>query len=607
MLPRSSLAFDTETRGLRWFDTDQRAFLGSLANDFDQWIDVFERCPDGRRNFTSCLQGGECVFAHNLKFDAHHVRAISKYDIMHDRPERLHDTSLMSRLLEPLGQDGKKKGSHKLKNLAKTILSEDAKDAEDLVKEKFQELTGRRQIDEAVNPDAYYQVWKTYPEILENYAVLDARYTYDLGDHFMTALHNADAKLRSLYELERRNQRVLYDAEVRGLRVDPGAVERLKAHYLDRDRAAERQLVDTLGFVPVGDGSREQLATALIDAGVKLTEKNEDGSYSTNRQALQRYQDHPAVAALFEWRRTQKFLSTYIRPMEGVDFVHTSFKEAEAWSGRSACASPNMQNLPKRSEGDLEENLRVRSVIVPREGYSFLILDFEAVEMRILAHYLGVPWYRELVANGDPHALTASVIWGGRPEDYFKGTPKRFLRDIAKHSTFAIVYGAGGPKVAETINRMVPDPSLRVTEAQGRIIRNKIVGAIPGYDALAGTRRGREGRLARRVHEVGYVTTILGRHQVINPEKTYVALSGIVQGSGADIMKAAAVNLAEAMPQFDAQPLLFVHDEALIEVPTELAETALPVAVEAMESAVELKPALKVEAHITQQSYAHGD
>jgi DNA polymerase-1 len=263
----------------------------------------------------------------------------------------------------------------------------------------------------------------------------------------------------------------------------------------------------------------------------------------------------------------------------------------------------------------------VRSVFVPRPGYEFIVADFDSIEMRVLAYYLGDKAYRELIRNGDPHAITAAAGWGGNPEQYYKGTDMRWLRDIAKQDTYAIVYGGGGPVIMDTTNKLVADaghPDYRIDLDQARALRRKITGAIPGFKALTDSPyKGKsfpKGRLYQQLERslvdvhgtnYGYVRTLMGRKQWISFDKAYVALSGLIQGSAADIMKAAAINVREAMKPYGGAPILFVHDEMAVEVPLGWGEKLLPVVVDAMEQAVSIDPPLKVEAYVTKRSYAH--
>jgi DNA polymerase-1 len=568
---------------------------------------VGEAAREGAATYLAALGKADCLVAHNLKFDLHQTRETLGFDLMNLPGIEFHDTDLMSRVLMPEGQR-KDRGGHGLKNLARVFLRADADAEEKAIIALYQKLTGKRSMK---HNGAYYEVWRAHPEALEAYALKDTRYTYDLARYFLEKFGD-DEQLWNLYNLERQVQRVLYRAEQRGVRVDPEAVARLKAHYEERRVAAEARLAETLGFVPEGEGSEAALAERLVEQGVDLQETTPTGQLAVNMSALRAFEHHPSVASLFEWRRCQKMLQTYIAAFEGRVVLHPDFQQAEAWTGRMSCRNPNMQNLPKRTDVGVDENLRLRSMIVPREGHYFVVADFEAVEMRVLAHYLGVPWYRDLVEHGDPHARTASVIWGGEPEDYGKGTDQRWLRDVAKHVTFAITYGAGGAKVRETINKMVPEEYRvdvdwvkshpRDTPPKAIAIKNQIIGSIPGFRALADTSKRSPGRLVRQVRAKGYVRTIGGRKNLVDPEKDYVALSAEIQGSAADIMKLAAVRLADTR----GEPLLFVHDEVLMEFPDEVPEDeAVAEVVEAMESAIELKPPLKVEAKVTRESYAH--
>jgi DNA polymerase-1 len=574
---------------------------------------------DGR-DLAARLEAASHVVGANTKFDAHMTRESLGIDIF-DGSYKVDDVLLMSRLLY-----GATRQSHGLKELATDLIDPGAADAEKEMEQRYYELTGRKNM---AHDDAYYVTWKASPEIVEKYAVLDAEYTQKLYEILRPQI-KADAKLNSLYLLERNVQTVLYEAERQGVHVDPAAVARLTEHYQERDAAARRALESTLGFVPEGEGSEDALREGLLRAGVPLTETTEKtGELAVNRKALGKFADHPAVAALFEFRRVNKFLTTYIAPLTDAEHIHPTFNQAQAWTGRMSGSNPNMQNLPKRTEVGKDENLKVRSVFVPTPGWEFIIADFDSIEMRVLAYYLGYQDYRDLIDKGDPHAITAAAaaqvlgLESNRPEDYFKGTPNRWFRDIAKQATYGIVYGGGGPVIMDTINKMVLDagrPEYRVNLDQARAIRRNITATIPGFKALTDSpyqgKQWPKGRLYQQLEasrvsvngtDYGYVRTLLGRKQWIPFDKAYVALSGLIQGSAADIMKAAAINVREAMKPYGGRPLLFVHDELVTEVPAGWGERLLPVVVEAMEQAAEIDPPLRVEAHVTSKSYAHTD
>lgn len=634
------LAFDTETRSFRWWERD--AFLGSWSTGRESGTEALPAGGGSGEQLAARLEAATEIDTANGKFDAHEAREAIGVDIFELLPpEKINDVLMMSRLLY-----GARRNSHGLKELAVDFIDPKAAGAEKDMQEKYRALTGRSNME---HDDAFYVTWRAHPGTVEKYAELDAVYTHKLRKLFLPQIE-ADAKLQSLYRLEQQTSRVLYEAEQRGVHVDPGAVERLTKHYQERDAAARRALESTLGFVPEGEGSEDALREGLLRAGVPLTEVTEKtGELAVNRRALGKFTEHPAVAALFEFRRVNKFLQTYILPLTGVEHIHPTFNQAQAWTGRMSGSNPNMQNLPKRTETTVEENLRVRSVFVPSPGMEFIIADYDSIEMRLLAYDLADPVYRRMIDEGDPHAMTAAAaaqtlgLESNRMEDYLKSTPNRWFRDIAKQGTYSIVYGGGGPVVMDTINKMVVDaghPEYRVTLEQARAIRRQITGAIPGFDAFTASPWGgplcerwcKKGRLYQQLENsavtlggrrlapeeiraavedgekvYGYVRTLLGRKQWIPLEKAYVALSGRIQGSAADVMKAAAVNLREALRPYGGYPVMFVHDEAVVEVPAGWGERLIPVVVEAMEQAAETDPPLRVEATWTARSYAHHD
>jgi len=611
-LPDNSLGFDTETLGLRPY-RGETAFLGTWADEDKEYVGplVGERADEGRPAYVSALQSADCLVAHNLKFDAHQT-AVTVGENIFEYGCELHDTDLMSRVLMPEGQR-KDRGGHGLKNLSTVFLRADAKDAEDKIKEIAKNVLGRKSLKEG---GAYYDVWRAYPDAMEQYALLDARYTYDLAKQFLPQFDN-DARLWDLYNLERDVQRVLYYAEAKGVRVDQEAVERVDKEYVGRLAAARDHCNEHLGFIPEGEGNEERLRDALLKAGVELTEETPTGDLATNARALARFKDNPAVSALFEYRRVLKFMTTYIEPLMEVDVVHPDFQQAEAWTGRMSCRNPNMQNLPKRSDKADATELRMRSMFVPREDHYFVVADYKSIEPRILAWYLGVPDYRKVVDEDRTYELACAAAWGhlseehADPDSYAKGGPLEELRGVGKLIYLSICYGGGGGVVRDNINQNAPpeyhldldwvkDPTNKYdTPHDSQELKKRIVASIPGFGTW---NSGLRGRVEGKIKNEGFVRTLLGRKQIVDPDKKYVGLNALIQGSAADIMKKAAVNL----DQLEGQPLLFVHDEVVMEYPKDYdPQKAQAEVIEAMESAYDLDPPLRVDASVTEVSYAH--
>lgn len=573
-------AFDTETGGLDWWDEDQQAFLGTWADGHGEYhADLSDEAET--EQFVSALRQANVIVAHNLPFDAHQVRETLGVDVL-DLGAELHDTDIMSRVLYPEGQRKGERGGHGLKNLATVFLKADAADPEDAIKEMAKAI-GLRTIKQA---GAYRTVWRAYPEVMEEYARQDARYTYDLYDRFKGSLGD----LKRVYDLEMKVMPILIRAEQRGIKVDQAKVAELKEKFTAQREEVWQELESVLGPAALGgEGSTDALAEALLGIGVPLHKKTDTGKLATNKFALQEFEkDFPILQQLEEYRRLERFLSTYIGPMDGVDVIHASFQQCGPWTGRMACRRPNMQNWPKRAGKE------VRSVLVPREGHSFVVYDYESIEIRLLAYYLNDQHFIRMIEDGhDAHAWMAANIWGGEPSQYAKGTDGEAKRGLAKNILFAITYGAGAPRVMA----MLRDAGMDASRDEAKAIISKIKASLPGYYKLSK-------RIRQKIEQVGHVNTLFGRKQVVNPEKAYVGMNALIQGSAADIMKQGLVNVDEAIRPYDGHILLTVHDEVVVEVPTERAEECARAVEKALCSAADIHPRLSVEGSIVETSYA---
>lgn len=571
-----AVAFDTETKGLGWWREDEQAFLATWADaDGTYAADL----SDGAqvRRFRAAIDRADIIIGHNLKFDVHQIRYTLGFDPIAGKI--VADTETLFRLLHP------EYVLHGLKPLAELRLGDRSRDPEEAIKEMGKSL-GLNMSKQNMTPQAYYIIYQAYPKIMTDYALADARFTYDLWALAMEELENADPRIRPLYELEMRVMQVLLTAEEYGVATDQHQCAALKIEYQTERAAVREELVEAFGETALGgEGSEAAMIEALLSMGVPLTEVTDSGKLATNKRALQPFaKDFPILEQLFELRRLDRFLSTYIGAIEGNDVIHTNFSSIGAWTGRMACRSPNMQNFPKRAGKE------VRSVLVPRPGCAFVVMDFESIEMRLLAHYLGDEGFRQMVVERDSHAWMASQIWGGVPEDYAKGGPQEHLRNLAKNILFAITYGAGGPRV----QAMLLDAGMDVSVGRAKEIASVIKKSLPGYYKLMK-------RIRRKIEDVGYVNTILGRKNPVKKDKSYVGLNALIQGSAADVMKLAWVKIDEIE---GAHPVLVVHDEAVVECAIEDAERIRDAMVDAMEHCIEISVPLSVSASITTESYA---
>lgn len=564
------IAFDTETKGLDWWDDRQQAFLATWADANGEYVADLSKADDVAR-FQAALETADVLVCHNLSFDVHQVRETIGWDAIAEGKE-CHDTDLMARVLRPVVGAGK--GTYKLKNLGKIHVRDDATDTEEAIAELA------KQIGTSLNKQGgHYDVWRAFPKELEEYAMMDVRLTFDLFTKF------SQESAPPVMELEDQVAPILIEAERIGVALDKPVVKALNEKFEAEHERLYNELVETFGEKALGgEGSEQALLDALEEIGVPLYRKTDAGKLATNKFALQEFEEEFPVLSLFgDYRQVGKFLSTYLRPMKDRDVIHTSFYQCGAWTGRMSSARPNMQNIPSKAGKE------VRSVFVPREGCSFAVSDYDGIEIRLLAHYLHDEGFKALLRDGhDPHAWMAAQIHGGAPEEYFKGTEGQPIRDDAKNTLFAIVYGAGAPRVADMNN---------MDKAEAKALISKIKASLPRYHRL-------NGRIRKKVQVSGYVTTLFGRKQMVKRDKAYVGLNAIIQGSAADIMKQGLVNVAEALKPIGWYPLLVVHDEVISEGPTEYADEALRLQNDALNRAYDLDPPLKVTGAVVHTNYA---
>ena len=579
----------------------RRSLLGGLAD------------PESVQRFVAALDAADGYVCHNLPFDAHQVRVTIGYDILATgKPCR--DTDLESRALHPEGAKKGSQGGHGLKSNAKIYLGHenDAEQAMLPLAKSIMPLLKATTLKGLLgqNNSLYYDLYRAYPDAMVNYALDDASWTYDLAEVFAKQTAD-DPQVARVVELERNVQPILIRAEQRGVQTDQDQVERFETQFMG-ERAV---LLDKLADAGLpenalsGEGSDEALLTALQAAGVPLTEKTDTGQLSTSKMALQVFEDDfPFVGDLFEYRRVERFLNTYIGPIKGVDVLHPSFLQYGAWTGRMACRRPNMQNWPQRAGKEVRNCLRAR------DGHKLVITDYSTLEATLLVYYLGDPTLREELDNGlDMNAWMASQIWGGEVNDWRKDGPKaegEQSRKTARHTLYAVIYGAGGRRITKQLNldpgpwyaddhpailkarangKRWPEPGWQYDA--GRSLVNKVKGSLPNYWHFTN-------RLKTKINDVGYVNTVYGRRNPVSRDKAYMAMSAIIQGSGADVMKLGLVAAAAATAPLGAHPLLVVHDELVNEVPERHAEECLALQNEAMVNALPLNPHLKVSGAI---------
>jgi DNA polymerase-1 len=435
-------------------------------------------------------------------------------------------------------------------------------------------------------------------EKLAEYACEDADVTFRLREPLARELEENGA-LALYHELELPLVPVLAAMEARGIRLDTELVARLAVEL-------EAELVHLTHDVQGHAGenfnvnSTKALGEILFEklriqdqAGVKRVKKTQTG-WATDYDTLSlQYGEVPIVRALLEYREVQKLKSTYLDALPQyvnarTGRIHCSFSQTSAATGRLASSDPNLQNIPVRTE----RGRKLRAAFVPRrpdERGEWLLVsaDYSQIELRVMAHLSGDEHMRRTFLEGkDVHAATAARVFGVMPE-----LVTREMRDKAKVINFGLLYGMGPQRVAR-------ETGMTLAEAKTFVER---------YFASFPTIRAWMERLLDEARRTGYVETLLGRRRKVpelnssdNRVRVFAenaALNTPVQGSAADVIKRAMIDLERALAgsELAGRMLLQVHDELVLECPArELDETKALVR-SCMENAVRLSVPLRVE------------
>ena len=384
---------------------------------------------------------------------------------------------------------------------------------------------------------------------------------------------------------------VLVEMEANGIAVDPSILKEQSEVLGGRIDALHGQIMEAAG-TEFNPDSNKQLQEVLFEKlKLKPIRKTKTG-YSTDLAVLEQLSsDHPVPALILEYRSLQKLKNTYldnlqndISPTDGR--IHTSFNQTGASTGRLSSSDPNLQNIPIRTD----EGRRIRLAFVPGDPKTQVLLtaDYSQIELRMLAHYCEEPaLMKAFDEDQDIHRAVASEVFATPLDDV-----TREQRGYAKTINFAIIYGVTAFGLARRIE------GLNQTSAKELIdtYKKRFPGIFDFFETCITD--------AKRQ---GYVETILGRRRPIPEIESRIAtmrqyaertaINSVIQGSAADLIKVAMVNLHRRMKRENSPSklLLQVHDELVFETPENVAEQEAAVIREEMTGAMTLKVPLKVE------------
>jgi DNA polymerase-1 len=428
-------------------------------------------------------------------------------------------------------------------------------------------------------------------ETVKEYAVEDADITLQLKQLFAPELERTGTK-KLFDDIEIPLMPVLAYMEQEGINLDTAYLRELSGELATDSKALELRIYETAGQ-SFNLGSPKQLGEILFDKlkiGGNKIKKTKTGQYATGEEVLSYLaNEHQIVQDILEWRQVVKLQNTYVdalplqvKPKTGR--VHTDYMQTVAATGRLSSNNPNLQNIPIRTT----RGRQIRKAFIARdENYTIVSADYSQIELRIIAALSGDPEMIRSFQNGeDIHASTAAKVFNVPLEEV-----TREQRSHAKTVNFGIVYGVSAFGLSN-------QTSLSRGESKDLI------------DAYYKTYP----RLKQYIHEQvelareqGFVRTITGRRRYlkdINSQNQVVrggaernAVNAPIQGSAADIIKIAMINIHKRLisENWKSKMLLQVHDELVFDVHTTELERIKPMIKEEMENAFVLDVPLEVD------------
>jgi DNA polymerase I len=540
-----SIAFDTETNGLRWYAGD-RLFSIAIADAHEEYYFNFHTNEDipaenilpreRIADFSEVFQAKGEAIGHNIKFDMH-MLADEGVVIARD----LWCTQSMSRveynahMNYSLDQVAARVGLEKFDAVVKWM---DDNKAYEMVKDE-----GKKQAKKN------YHFYKVPFDIIAPYACQDARVAFQLrglqGKRFdeLDAINIGAPSLVELARNERKFTNVAYDMERAGIRIDRKYCT--DALQFERERAlrAEREFLAATGSRFVD--STKELKPTLIAAGVKPG-KTEKGGDSYRAEILELYPENPIVKLILEHRDAKKRANTYfanfLKYADRDDRVHFNFKQDGTGTGRASVAEPNLQNVSTdEDEPEPEDNspFPVRRSFIADQDCYLVSIDYKQIEYFLMLEYaaeMGV--IAQVLGGMDLHQAMADMVG--------------ITRQQAKTLNFAILYGAGVDKIASM---------LGVDYEEAYALKHKYFFRLPRVKNFI---RNVTNTAAKR----GYIWNYLGRRSHFdNPQFAYKAANYLIQGSAADVMKVAMVQAKDFLQGKKTKILLNIHDEVLLSTP----------------------------------------
>ncbi|WP_418982400.1 DNA polymerase I [Alistipes sp.] len=564
----AEFCFDTETTGFDIFN-DRIVGLSLAVVPHEAWYVAFKE--ENTAEFTEIVRPlfEDAAFAkigQNIKFDLMVLRRLGIA-----LRGRKYDTMILHYLLDP-------ESRHNMNALAERYLNYKPIEIESLIGKGQRRLTM-----DLVNL-----------ERVKEYAAEDADVTLRLKHALWPEIERIG--LQHLYtEIEEPMIEVLADIEMAGVRIDTAALAEYAVELNRKLSELEADVRREAGEPSLNINSTRQLGEVLFGR-MRIAEKpkmTRTKQFCTDEEYLQSFaRKHRIVDMILEYRGVKKLLSTYVEALPQLvnrttGRIHTSFNQAVTATGRLSSTNPNLQNIPVRDE----LGRRIRKAFIPSDDEHVLLsADYSQVELRLMAHLSGDESLIAAFEHGeDIHAATAARLFGKPLAEVTSEERRR-----AKTANFGIIYGISSFGLSQRLE----------------IPRKEAKEIIDGYFASYPRVKEYMDRVVERAREEGFVSTIFGRRRYLNDiaSRNAVArglaernaVNAPIQGSAADIMKIAMINVHRrfAAKGIRSRVILQVHDELVVDMLRSEEERVVRIVTEAMESAAALKVRLVVDAGI---------
>ena len=567
LLLQKEVCFDTETTSLNELEAE----LVGMAFSWEKHKGYYVLFPESKELTQEILEIFRPFFENssitkigqNLKYD---IKVLAKYNIQ--VLGNLFDTMIAHYLLNP---DAK----HNMDILSENYLHYSPISIETLIGKKGKGQLSMRRVP---------------PQEQKEYAVEDTDVTLQLKNIFEQQLQKYNAE-KLFSQIESPLVQVLADMELEGIRIDVPFLKSL-SDDIEKDIFSLQQAVYEQAGEIFNLSSPKQLGDILFEK-LKLIskpKKTKTGQYATSEEILSELAPkHKIVANVLEYRQLQKLQSTYIDALpkevnSTTGRVHTTYMQAVTATGRLSSNNPNLQNIPIRTE----RGQQIRKAFVPRnEDYTLLSADYSQIELRVIAALSGEKNMIEaFLQNQDIHRSTAAKVFNVDIQSV-----TREQRSHAKTVNFGIIYGVSAFGLSN---------QTELSRSESKELIDTYYQTYPQLKIF----------IDKQIHfarENGYVETILGRrrylpdinsrNQVVRGAAERNAVNAPIQGSAADIIKIAMINIYNLLKdnKLKTKMLLQVHDELIFDVPKNELDFVKPLIKKTMEEAYQFAVPLVVD------------